>query len=133
MNKLFSNKIIRYLLVGGFSYFIELCVILFCKNVVGTNDITAVAISFWVGLIVAFVLQKIFTFNERSRGRKVVKQSILYGLLVLFNYLFTLFFVGIFTDYIDVVIARTLALIITTIWNFLIYNNYLFKTENKNG
>jgi putative flippase GtrA len=108
-------------------------VILFCKNVVGTNDITAVAISFWVGLIVAFVLQKIFTFNERSRGRKVVKQSILYGLLVLFNYLFTLFFVGIFTDYIDVVIARTLALIITTIWNFLIYNNYLFKTENKNG
>lgn len=129
MKIILNNKIFRYILVGGFSYFIELCVIVICKYAFGISDVYSVAISFWIGLVVAFVLQKLITFKEKSKGKKVVKQSVLYILLVLFNYIFTLAFVGLLSSITYVVIARTIALIITTSWNFLLYNKYLFKSE----
>lgn len=126
-----DNKGVRYLFVGGLSFVIEMGLILLLHNALGVSAVISVAISFWIGLVISFLLQKLITFKDRSRStKKVAKQSALYGLLVGVNYLFTLTFVAFFETILGIFIARTIALIITTLWNFVIYKKVIFKEQD---
>lgn len=93
----------------------------------GVDRLLAVAIGFWVGFFLAFIMQKLLAFrNTTAAPKQVLRQSVLYILLVLFNYGFTLGFVALLSPLMGVYIARTVALAITTCWNFIIYKKLIF-------
>lgn len=111
----------RYLLVGGGAYLVEMATLFLLKKV-SLGNVESVAVSFWVGLIVAFVLQKSITFRSRAKSKKhLTHQATLYLLLVAINYLFTLAVVALIGNVITVFGARTFAIVITTAWNYAIY------------
>lgn len=125
-----NRPIVRYILVGGTSYVLELLVLYICKGVLHTSPVIAVSISFWAGFILSFGLQKVITFNNTSKKvKQLLWQSISYGILVIVNYLFTIGFVAFLNSITDVYIARTIALVITTGWNYVIYSNIIFKEK----
>lgn len=118
----------RYVFIGCLAYFIELCVLFSFSHLLKLSPTISVGISFWVGLIVAFILQKIFAFKNNSKHKKTVAlQIVLYLILVAFNYIFTLLFVHFTESLIGLFASRTIALIITTLWNFLIYKRVIFR------
>lgn len=122
------NVFFRYVFIGGTSYAIELGALYTVSELIGLGPVIGVALSFWIGLIVSFLLQKYLTFQDRkSSSRRLFKQSVAYGLLVVFNYGFTILFVYYAEPILQLFIARTLALIITTLWNFIIYSKIIFK------
>ena len=126
-----TSTLLRYIIVGGTSYAIELSVLLLLVHVLHFNTTLAVSIGFWLGLVISFLLQKFLAFkNTDTRARRLTIQTVYYALLVLFNYGFTLLFVHLLEPFIDLSIARTLALIITTAWNYVIYKKVIF-TEVK--
>ena len=126
-----TSTLLRYIIVGGTSYAIELTVLLLLVHVFDFNTTLAVSIGFWLGLVISFLLQKFLAFkNTDTRARRLTIQTVYYALLVLFNYGFTLLFVHLLEPFIDLSIARTLALIITTAWNYIIYKKVIF-TEVK--
>ena len=126
-----TSTLLRYIIVGGTSYAIELSVLLLLVHVLHFNTTLAVSIGFWLGLVISFLLQKFLAFkNTDTRARRLTIQTVYYALLVLFNYGFTLLFVHLLEPFIDLSIARTLALIITTAWNYIIYKKVIF-TEIK--
>lgn len=129
-----GNSLVRYIIVGGTSYAIELLFIFGLSHIANVDKLLAVGIAFWIGLAVSFVLQKLVAFRDtRTQAKTLTAQSIGYGVLVLFNYGFTLLFVRIFlgvTDEDFLIIARTVALIITTVWNYFIYKRFLFKASS---
>ena len=126
-----TSTLLRYIIVGGTSYAIELSVLLLLVRVFDFNTTLAVSIGFWLGLVISFLLQKFLAFkNTDTRARRLTIQTVYYALLVLFNYGFTLLFVHLLEPFIDLSIARTLALIITTAWNYIIYKKVIF-TEVK--
>ncbi|MDB5170661.1 MAG: hypothetical protein JWO35_355, partial [Candidatus Saccharibacteria bacterium] len=55
-------------------------------------------------------------------------QIVAFSLLVLFNFSFTVFVTSLLEDTLPAVATRTLALGITTIWNFYLYRTRIFKT-----
>lgn len=123
---LLDSPFSRYILVGGLSYTIELGFI-YLLIISGVDRILAVAIGFWIGFFLAFSMQKILAFKDRSgKAKKIFKQSILYTALVIVNYSFTLVFVALLSPLMGVFIARTIALAITTCWNFVIYKQIIF-------
>ena len=123
-----TSTLLRYIIVGGTSYAIELSVLLLLVHVLHFNTTLAVSIGFWLGLVISFLLQKFLAFkNTDTRARRLTIQTVYYALLVLFNYGFTLLFVHLLEPFIDLSIARTLALIITTAWNYVIYKKVIFK------
>jgi putative flippase GtrA len=123
--RLRTSRLFRYLFIGGVSYIIELSTLLFLARIFSPS--IAVACSFWVGLVVSFVLQKSVAFGNKTTTKKAFgKQATLYGLLVLFNYIFTIIFVSTFTGHLGLAIARTLALLLTVSWNYLAYKE-IFK------
>jgi putative flippase GtrA len=130
IESLFELPIIRYIFVGGISFFIEISFI-YLLIAIGFNEVLAVAIGFWLGFIIAFILQKIFAFKDTAKKIKhVAKQTMLYSALVCINYAFTVLGVAILYPILGLFISRTLILLITTGWNYVIYKKVIFKTAN---
>lgn len=118
----------RYLLVGVSVYIFEMLVIQVAQFL-GVNAVVAVGISFWLGLLVSFGLQKIVSFGDnRMHYRILLPQVVAFTLLVLCNFGFTLLVTYVLSPPLTAFLSRTVALGITTIWNFYIYKTRIFKT-----
>jgi len=117
----------RYLVIGGSVYALELLII-FIGQRAGLSAVWAVSLGFWVGLVVSFLLQKFVTFGDkRTHHRVLLPQIIAMGLLVLFNYGFTVLATKLLIGFMPAVVIRTLALAITTIWNYYLYKTHIFN------
>ena len=119
----------RYLVVGISVYLFELLVIYVAQQL-GATALLAVGLSFWLGLAASFVLQKFFTFGDKRVHHTVLlPQIIAMTALVLFNFGFTLLVAHLLATLVPTAISRTIALGITTIWNFYLYRTKIFKTS----
>lgn len=119
----------RYLAVGLGVYLIELCVI-FIAQASGGSDLFAVGLSFWIGLIVSFILQKFVTFRDsRTQSKIVLFQIAAVVALVLFNFAFTLICTSLLASVLPVFIIRGGAIAVTTMWNFYLYKSRIFRGQ----
>jgi putative flippase GtrA len=122
-----SSRLVRYVFVGGFAYVIEMGVLFALQTWLYFSNVAAVAISFWVGFLVAFVLQKYIAFqNHEASRRTVARQLAAYSMLVAWNYLFTLGLVALLGQHIPAMFSRTFAIIVITAWNYEFYKK-IFK------
>jgi putative flippase GtrA len=122
---------VRYLIIGGSVYVFELAVIIIAQAL-GAGPVLAVALSFILGTLVSFVLQKFVTFGDkRTHHRIVAAQLLATCLLVVFNFGFTLLMTDLLSPPLPAVVTRTLALATTTIWNFYLYRTRIFKKSNR--
>lgn len=127
LTKLLKRPFVRYLIVGGGVYALELGVIIVGQRA-GLSAIMAVALAFWVGLVVSFVLQKFVTFSDHRTHHKIVlKQLLAVSLLVVWNFLFTVGMTKLLADHAPATVIRTVALLITTLWNFYLYKTNIFR------
>lgn len=118
---------VRYVAVGSSTYVVELAVIVIAQHL-GATAVTAVAISFWFGLVVSFTLQKLVTFSDKRTHHKVVLPQIgAFSLLVGFNFGFTIVVTRLLEHSLPVVAIRTLAIGITTLWNYYLYKTRIFR------
>jgi len=130
IKRMLKKQFIRYVLAGGTSYAIELSTLLSIYHFAHTSREVATAIAFWVGLVLTFVLQKLFSFQDYRKEMKVLtKQGLVYGVLTLWNYGFTILIVSLFSNN-DIIFSRTLAQLILVSWSFIIYKKYIFKNVN---
>jgi putative flippase GtrA len=121
----------RYVVVGGSVYVLEVAIIVIAQHL-GASSVLAVGLSFWFGLIVSFLLQKFVTFSDRRvHHRVLLSQTVIVVALVLFNFGFTIVVTKLLTSRVPAVISRTLALAITTTWNFYLYKTRIFKTDEE--
>lgn len=127
MNMERHATLVRYVLVGGVSYLSEMASLYALRHIFNLSAVSAVAISFWIGFVIAFCLQKIFTYKNYEREIKAIsRQLAAYGLLTVWNYVFTLVVVRALGERTSVFVARTLAIAVITSWNYLIYKR-LFR------
>lgn len=129
IQELLKKPGMRYLIVGGSVYVLELIIIVVAQRL-GATPVRAVALSFLVGLFVSFLMQKLFTFGDKRMHHKVViPQVVAVTLLVIFNLGFTVGVTKLLQDVLPAVITRTLALGTTTIWNFYLYKTRIFNQD----
>jgi putative flippase GtrA len=122
-------QLIRYIIIGGCAYLIEMGSLYGLRHTFGLRPVAAVAISFWIGFIAAFILQKLITFKNYEKGmRAMTRQASGYILLVAWNYGFTLFMTHLLSGHLSVYVIRTGVILVIVFWNFWIYRE-LFKGE----
>ena len=121
----------RYLLIGGSVYLLELLIIVIAQAL-GVSAVWAVAISFCLGTLVSFFLQKLVTFGDRRMHHRIlIPQLVATTLLIIWNLAFSVLVTKLLQHHLPAVATRTLALLITTIWNFYLYKTRIFKTSNE--
>jgi putative flippase GtrA len=124
-----SKSFKRYIINGVSVYVFELVVIVVAQQF-GASAVVAVGISFWLGLMVSFLLTKLVTFGDKRMHHKILlPQVAAFSLLVLFNFGFTLLVTKLLSSFVPAVVTRTIALGVTTIWNFYLYKTRIFRTK----
>ncbi len=127
MKNLLEKPGVRYLLVGGSVYVLELLII-WGAQAAGLSAVAAVAVAFVIGTLVSFGLQKLVTFGDKRRRAKIVGVQLAATIaLVVFNFGFTVLCTALLQKHLPAVAIRTGALLITTIWNFYLYRTRIFK------
>jgi putative flippase GtrA len=133
MDQLRTNRLVRYVVVGAAAYLIEMGALFLLQEVVRLSGVASVAISFWIGFVVAFVLQKYVAFQHRdARPKVLVRQLAIYSVLVAWNYIFTLAIAHFFANIASIFVLRTIVILIVTVWNFAVYR-LVFKEQGKGG
>lgn len=116
----------RYLVIGGSVYLIEIAIIIVAQRA-GMAATPAVGLAFWSGLILSFLLQKMVTFHSHSLHHHILlPQLAAFSALVLFNFSFTLLMTELLAELLPATVIRTIALGITTVWNFYLYKTRIF-------
>ncbi|HEY5267854.1 MAG TPA: GtrA family protein [Candidatus Saccharimonadales bacterium] len=127
-----NSKLIRYIIVGGTAYLVEMATLFGLKDGAKFSSVKSVAISFWVGLVVGFLLQKIVTFKDHDRRVHILaKQILMYACLVLFNYVVSLIAVKLLTPKLSVFLVRTMIIALGTFWNYSFYHLLFQQTDVK--
>ena len=117
--------------MGGSVYVFELAVIVVAQRA-GATPAEAVAISFCLGTAVSFLLQKLVTFGDkRMHHRILIPQLIATTLLILWNLGFSVLLTKLLQNVLPAVVTRTMALLITTLWNFYLYRTRIFKQPDE--
>lgn len=133
LSQMLATHTRRYLFVGLSVYVLELVIIVVAQRL-GFSALVAVGISFWSGLVVSFGLQKLVTFGDRRLHHRILlPQLAAFALLVLFNFGFTLLVTRLLQHTWPAVVTRSLALGITTAWNFYLYKSRIFKASVENA
>lgn len=127
LKSLLRTKIFRYVLIGGSAYVIEIATILAAQRL-GANSVAAVALSFWIGFVYTFILQKFFTFDDNRTGGKIIaSQASMVAALVILNFVFTISVTVVLQHWLPAMVIRTVAVALTTVWNFYLYKTRVFK------
>jgi putative flippase GtrA len=126
-----ESSLFRYVFVGGLTYLADIAVLIGLYSGLHASRALAASASFWVGLLFSFFLQKLVAFQDYQKEMKALsKQALYYAILVIFNYSLTVFVVSLFPGR-DIVYSRTLAVAITTLWNYIIYKHLVFNDRGK--
>lgn len=116
----------RYLLVGGFCFVVDIALLWVAHEVLRVPLAIATPISFLASFAVTYTMQRVVAFASDS---KVVPSVARYTALVVFNTLATTGIVWL----VDAIgggwlIGKVLAVVATTVWNFFAYRHWVFAS-----
>lgn len=128
---LYRNAIVRFLLVGGLSFALDLGLLALLHEVFAVALWIATPIAFGVSLVFNFLFQRIFTFRASNRGSI---SAVKYILLVLVNIIVSdLVVQGFDALGWSYVIGKITATALTTVWNYFLYRHWIFQRTSEDA
>lgn len=122
-----NSHLIKFLLVGGASFAVDLGLLILLHEVFGVDLWIATPLAFIASLVFNFLLQRSFTF--RAQNRRHVS-FLKYLALVVFNVVAIDVIVNAFDAWgVSYGIGKVVATVVTTSWNFWLYKVWIFKRE----
>src|SRR5665811_47070 len=122
---LYRHHLVRYLLVGGSTFAIDLGLLVLLHGMEGVWLPLATAVAYCVAITYNFCLNRWWTFSA-SENKSVREHIIPYGILLGFNFLFTVLFVSLVSHFINYAVAKVLAVAIQTTWTYFCYKHFVF-------
>ena len=120
-----SSHAVRFWIVGGLSFVIDLGLLTLLKEVFHVDLWIATPIAFIVSLLFNFWAQRVFTFRATNHAHV---SFVKYSLLVVFN----IFATDLIVNWVNLTqagygIGKIVATGITTVWNFYLYKYWIFR------
>lgn len=126
---LYNHKFIRYLFVGGSTFFIDLGTLVLLHGHLNFGLRLSTSIAYWLSVSFNFCMNRWWTFSA-SENKKLHQHMLTYGVLLVFNYLFTVLSMGILSRHINYAIAKPIVVITQTFWTYPIYKNIIFGVRH---
>jgi len=124
LKSLLGKASVRYLLVGGICFLVDVGILAFLSQVLHWQLWLATGVAFVASFFFTFFVQRILAFRSTApHGLSLLK----YAILVAFNTIATVGVVSLFAVLPDGwLIGKVIATAITTIWNFFAYRYWVF-------
>ena len=124
-SKLYANSFLRYVFVGGSTFVLDFSLLFLTHSILNMNIAVATSLAYWISIIYNFSLNRHWTFSAADKS-SLKKHALYYGLLLLFNYVFTVLFVGIMSQYVYFGLAKVVAVLIQITWTYVVYKKFIF-------
>jgi putative flippase GtrA len=116
---------VAYVLAGGGCLLLDVVVLYALHSVFNVELYVATTVAYFTDLLANYAVNRWWVF---AGGRSIAASGIRYICLVAANYLATLAIVAALTSvHVEYVVARLVAVAVTTIWNYLAYKHWIFK------
>ena len=126
---LWSHSAVRYLVVGGGAFLIDVGLLALLHDVLGFALVVATPTAFLLSFAVTYVLQRRFTFGTEAG---IAASAAKYTALVAFNTVAT---TGIVTTASTLglpwFVGKVVAVVSTTVWNYFAYRFWVFAGRNR--
>ncbi len=121
---------LAFIVAGGVAVVVDTGVLYVCKDIFGLNLISAVAVGFFAGFCSSFLLQKFWTFQDRSVGR-MHTQAFLYFVIAVANFFLTELSMYFLVEIVHVwyILAKILVAGGIACVTFFIYKFFIFKVS----
>ncbi len=129
INKAYNWRPFRYLVTGGITFVSDYSTFLFLYYIVGFSSPQSGVMSFFIGLIINFSLQRYWVFKGNSK-QLARREVIGYGVLAVTNFFVTAYGL-LFLDHLGVpaFVAKLLLVGMIMVWNYLLYKNVIFRVK----
>jgi putative flippase GtrA len=125
-----DKSVQRFVAVGLISFAIDYGLLLILHKVFSVELTISTTLAYLTGLIVNFMLNKLWTFSAPKGAKQSMRQALLYAALVVVNLLFTDVVVNVAQSWsIGPELSKPLATGAITILNYVVYNRIIFKQE----
>lgn len=119
------TRVIRFLISGGTAAAVEYMLFSMIIFSLGSGTLhVAQTISFIAGLLVSFSLNNVWVFNAQGDTKKIFLK---YIILAAINLLIGNILITIGSQLIPVYVAKLLVMAIIAIWNYVIFQKFIFK------
>jgi dolichol-phosphate mannosyltransferase len=120
------KSLFRYVVIGGTAFVLDMSSLYVFKEWIGMSPVLAVAINQFFILSYIFILNKLWAFNSNQKTGSALSRFVI---LQIFNYCFGILWMWVFYEHLgaNYLIARIANIILFTVWNFLLYKNWIFK------
>jgi len=125
--------IFRYIIVGGIVAFVNLCALYFLTEYVGFHYLVSVTFAFIIAVVLSFVLQKFWTFQDH--GTDVVhKQASIFFVVAITNFFLNFGLIYFFVEKLHIwyLLSQFLISAGVAFISFVVYRRFIFlKKETK--
>lgn len=130
VSQLFGKAYVKYVVSGFISLGADFLIFNTLLHILDANLAISVLGGMLSGLLVGFILNKLWTFKNRdSSAGKTMWQISKFVLLFLFNTVFTYYFIKVLKTYsIQESTSKLMSMVMIVLWNFYIYKRFIFRT-----
>lgn len=123
-------KFAKFLLVGGLAAITEYGSFLFFIGPLRLQVIIANVVSFCLGLLVSFSLNRSWVFIVMEEAKK---QFVRYLVLALINLCISTFSIWVLTEEVGMPAAygKVVMMVVIAVWNFVIFSKFIFKIKKE--
>jgi len=132
LNNYNGTQLRKFIVIGVLAASVEFGSLVFLVRLLNTNLYIANSLSFLLGLITSFGLNRFWTFKGNKFQITITGQLGLYFLLALVNLFLTNIFLLLFIKFgFGYKISKLIAMSLTSTWNFIFYKQAIFmKSRN---
>ena len=150
MKRLFEHEKVRFVFAGGMNTGLDFFLLNTLVFLFGAMPLIANVLSVSIGIMISYVLNHYFVFRSEEKlslktftlffvitgfSSLIIQSAIIISFEMFFNTEFShsIFFVRDIAEneFIELNIAKVIAVLIGMVWNFILYKHVIFKTKNK--
>lgn len=127
-------KFFRYCFVGGIAFIVDYAAFVVSSIILGDSKISVIlstAIGFVFGLLINFILSKLFVFTEKANTDNYIKEFGAYGVIGIIGLGINEILMLIFITFINKYYAKIIVALIVLIYNYFARKIFLYSGGEK--
>ncbi len=125
-----AAKIVRYIIAGGSAAVINIGLLYVFTEIFHTWYVTSEIIAFAFAFVVSFILQKFWTFEDKSM-QLAHQQLLLYFVVAMINLVINALLIYLFVEYLHVhyILSQIIIAALVAIESYFVYQIFIFKKK----
>lgn len=124
----FTRRFFLYLGVGAGTFTIDIAALALLHNYFHLSLALSATTAFWLSVLFNFFTNRTWVFSA-SESSQLHRHALMYGLLLVLNYIYTLVALSLLGKYVGYITAKIIILTLQISWTYPTYRYIIFRDD----